>query len=168
MPVPVALVVQFLTALLAFSLVAAWYVRPALAHRPLRTALPPLLLPHLIRPISLWLLVPGVIVGPGMPSSFAQGTAYGDLVVTALAAIAVVMVRTERPGAVAAVWMFNVVGLLDALHNCLVGMTTQAPAHMGAAVLVPAYVVPLLLVSHALVFAVLLEHRRAITSAGAA
>lgn len=160
MPVPLIVGVEFAFALIAYGLVATWYVWPALSGRPLRTALPPLILPHLFRPVSLWLLAPGVIVQPTLPAVFATGTAYGDLLVTMLALAAVLLVRAERRGAVAAVWVFNVVGLADALRNCAVGIIHRAPAHMGAAALVPAFAVPLLLVSHVLVFKVLLEHRR--------
>jgi hypothetical protein len=157
--VPGLLVIQFLFALTGYALAAKWFVAPALTGRPLRSALPPLLLPHLARPISLWLLAPGVLVQPSLPIAFAQGTAYGDLVVATLAVIVTLLVRREHRFAVPAVWIFNVLGLLDALRNCIVGMRTHAPEHMGAMVFVPAYGVPLLLVSHALIFKVLLEHR---------
>ena len=118
------------------------------------------MLPHLARAVSLWLLAPGIIVEPTIPTSFATGTAYGDLVAVVLAIIAVFMARARHRGAVIAAWVFNVWGLVDALRNCAVGIATQAPEHMGAVALVPAYGVPLLLVSHALVFKVLLDHRR--------
>jgi hypothetical protein len=167
LPAPIALVVQFAFALTAYALVARWYVVPALVGRPLRDALPPLIVIHLVRPVSLWLLVPGVIVEPTIPHAFAVGTAWGDLVVTALAVLAIFLVRTERRSGVAAAWVFNVAGLLDALRNCAVGMQVCAPEHMGAAVLVPAYGVPLLLVSHVLVFRVLWQSRRAAAGARA-
>ena len=158
-PVPLVLVTQFLFALTAYTLVAKWFVVPALAGRPLRTALPVLLLPHLGRPISLWLLAPGIVTGPSLPVAFAQGTAYGDLVAATLALIAALLARREHAYAVGTAWIFNVLGLLDALRNCLVGMLTRAPEHMGAMVFVPGFGVPLLLVSHALIFKVLLEQR---------
>lgn len=160
MPVPAILLTQFFVALAGYTLVARWYVAPAVRGRPLREVLPPLILPHLIRPVSLWLLAPGVIVQPSIPRSFAEGTAYGDLVATALAFVAILMARQGTRGAAIAAWTFNVVGLLDALRNCLAGMRLQAPLHMGAAVLIPAFGVPLLLVSHGLVFKVLLDARR--------
>ena len=160
MPVPAILLTQFFVALIGYTLVARWYVLPALAGRPLRTALPPLLLPHLMRPVSLWLLAPGVVVQPSLPRSFAEGTAYGDLVATALALIAALLLRADAKGAVLATWIFNLIGVADALRNCLVGMRLQAPQHMGAMVFVPAFGVPLLLVTHVIVFKLLLDHRR--------
>jgi hypothetical protein len=71
----------------------------------------------------------------------------------------------RRPGAhrdagIVAAWVFNVVGLADALRNCVMGMKTGAPAHMGAGVLIPAFGVPLLIVSHALIFKLLIDHAR--------
>jgi len=159
MPVQVALVTQFVFALTAYSLVAKWYVAPAITGRPLRTVLPPLILMHLMRPISMWLLVPGVIVQPTIPMKFAQGTAYGDLVAATLALISAVMVRNGAKGALLMVWIFNVLGIFDALRNCLVGMVTKAPPHMGAMVFVPGYGVPLLLVSHVLIFMLLIKER---------
>src|SRR5688572_8586764 len=95
MPVPAILLTQFFVALIGYGLVARWYVVPALAGRPLKTALPPLMLPHLVRPVSLWLLAPGVVVQHSIPRTFAEGTAYGDLIATTLALIAVVLVRSE-------------------------------------------------------------------------
>lgn len=168
MPVPAILLTQFLVALIGYTLVAKWYVFPALAGWPLKLALPPLLLPHLVRPVSLWLLAPGVVVHPDIPRSFAEGTAYGDLVATGLALLAVLLVRAEASGAVVAAWIFNVVGLLDALRNCLVGMQLQAPQHMGAMVFVPAFGVPLLLVTHVLIFKLLWDHRRIARAASTA
>jgi len=160
MPAPPIVAVQFVFAFTAYGLAAKWYIAPKLAGRPLRATLPPLLLVHLVRPISLWLLAPGIIVLPTIPRGFAEGTAYGDLVSAVLALVAAVLVRNERPGALAAAWFFNAVGTLDALRNVVVGVRTGAPEHMGAAVLVPAYGVPLLLVSHMLIFYVLSQHRR--------
>jgi hypothetical protein len=160
MNAPQVVAVQFAFALLAYTLVAVWWIAPALATRPISRALPPLVLPHLLRPISLWLLVPGAVVREGMPLDFAVGTAMGDLVAAGLAIVTAIMVRKEVRGAVVVAWIFNVVGTVDALRNCVVGMRTAAPEYMGAMVFVPAYGVPLLLVSHALVFKVLLDHRR--------
>ena len=133
---------------------------PALAGRTLKAALPPLLLVHLVRPVSLWLLAPGAVVASTIPKGFAQGTAYGDLLTAALALLALALVRTESRSAVVAVWVFNVVGFLDAFRNCIVGMHERAPEHMGAMVFVPAYGVPLIFVTHVLVAKVLLDRRR--------
>jgi hypothetical protein len=159
-PVPPVVVTQFSFALIACALVAKWWIRPALRGMPLDRALPPLLLVHLVRPVSMWLLVPGVVVRPTMPADFATGTAYGDLVAASLALVAIVLVRRRHRAAVASAWVFNVIGSLDVLRNIAVGLFRGAPEHMGAMVFVPTYGVPIILVSHALVFVVLLDHRQ--------
>jgi hypothetical protein len=159
-PAPAALVVDFVFALTAYVLVARWYLLPALAGRPLRSSLPPLLLIHLVRPISLWLLVPGVIVKRTIPIGFAQGTAIGDLIAAVLALVAVFLVRSESKLAIPAVWLFNIVGFVDVLRNCLMGLMLRSPDHMGAAVLIPAFGVPAIIVSHGLIFKLLWDDRR--------
>ena len=160
MPAPIVLVIDFTFALIAYALVAHWYVLPALAERPLRSSLPPLLLIHLLRPISLWLLVPGVIVKRTIPIGFAQGTAFGDLLAAALALVAALLVRAESKLAIPAVWLFNIVGFVDVLRNCVTGLLLGSPPHMGAAVLIPAFGVPAIIVSHGLIFKILWDDRR--------
>lgn len=152
-----ALVVDFAFAITAFSLAAAWYLWPVLTRVPLKVALPPLLLLHLFRPVSLWLLVPGVVVTERIPPGFAAGTAYGDIVAAVLALVAAVMTRVQARGWRIAAWVFNLWGAIDAVKNCVVGMQQGSPAEMGVGVLVTAFCVPALLVSHALVFLLLLR-----------
>lgn len=155
-PVPVvASLVIFNVAVL--TSIARWYVVPRLARRPRHEALVPLLLVHLIRPISMWTLVPGVIVHPTLPQAWAWSTAIGDLIATGLAIAGVLALRRRARMAIAVVWVFNVVGALDALKNGIYAAKLGVIAHMGAAALVPSYGVPILLVSHGLVFWLLLR-----------
>lgn len=165
LPVPPIVVTQFLFTTGALSLVAVWYVLPALKRVPLRSSLPPLILLHLVRPVSLWLLAPGAIVKPTMPETFATQTAYGDLLSASLALVAAVLVRREAKGAVLLAWLFNIVGFIDVVKNVAVGMAQSAPAHMGAMAFVPAYGVPVVILSHLLIFKLLLDHRAAGSSA---
>jgi hypothetical protein len=149
------------------TLVARWYVAPRLARLPRHEALVPPILVHLVRPISLWLLVPGVVVRETLDRSWALSTAAGDLVATALALAAVLALRRGHQAGVALAWVFNfnVVGLLDALKNGAFAARLGVPPHMGPAVLVPAYPVAALLVSHGLVFWLLLRREPAVTPA---
>lgn len=160
LPVPPIVAIQFAFAITALGLAAGWYALPALRRLPLRSALPPLLLVHLVRPISMWLLAPGAIVKPTIPESFATQTAYGDILSAMLALGAAVLVRREAKGALAAAWVFSVVGFADVVKNVLVGLATQAPTHMGAMAFVPAYGVPVIIVSHLLIFKLLLDARK--------
>ena len=160
LPVPSIVAIQFAFMITALGLVAGWYVLPALKRLPLRSALPPLVLMHLVRPISLWLLAPGAIVKPTIPRSFATQTAYGDLLSALLALVAAGLLRRESKGAIVAAWIFNIVGFVDVVKNVLVGLMTQAPTHMGAMAFVPAYGVPVIIVSHLLIFKLLFDARK--------
>lgn len=70
--------------LVAYALLAKWYVQPWLAEKPIQQALIPLIFPHATRHIGLVFLVPGVVAEPP-PGSFAQVAAYGDLASALLA-----------------------------------------------------------------------------------
>ena len=137
---------------LVLSLIAIWYVAPRLAQQPVERALVPLLFVHLVRPISLWTLVPGQIVSTDLPPAWAWSTAIGDLIATALALASIVALRRGTRFAIPLVWLFNIVGLLDAVKNGILAARAGVPAHMGAAALIPAYAVPVLLVSHGMIF----------------
>lgn len=139
------------------SLIAAWYVAPKLAALPRERALVPLLLVHLLRPVSMWTTVPGVIVSPELDQTWARSTAIGDAIAALLALVAVIALRRRAGCAIGAVWVFNVVGFADVLKNGIFAAKQGVMPHMGALALVPSYGVPCLLVTHAMVFWLLLR-----------
>ena len=150
---------QFAASLLAYGLLARWYVWPRLLHRPLREALQPLLWPHVFRTLGLTMLVPGV-VDPDLPRSFAVAVAVGDAATAALALLTLVALRGAWPRALALVWGCNVVGSADLLHVLYQGVGAGVPEYrLGGAWFVPTYVVPALVVSHLMVFWLLAQSR---------
>jgi hypothetical protein len=140
----------------AWGIVAARYLWPALSRQPRIDALQPLLLLHGFRFIGLAFLVPGV-VSPDLPAGFAQPAAFGDLVAAALALLALAALRS-RPG-VGLVWLFNLWGTADLLYAYYLGRVGVGvePGHLGSAYFIPTVFVPLLLVTHVLVFRLLLR-----------
>src|SRR4029453_11877855 len=116
----------------------------------------PLLFLHAFRFVGLSFLVPGV-VSPELPAGFAQPAAYGDLATSMLALLAIATLGS-RVGTII-VWVFNIVGAVDLLNAFYqadrlgVGI---APGLQGAAYFIPTVLVPLLLVTHVLVFRILL------------
>ena len=147
---------QFALSLLVGSLLARWHVWPRLAALPTRRALPPLLFVHATRYIGLVFLVP-TVVPPGVPAAFAVPAAYGDLLAAGLALVALLALRGEWPGALALCWLFNVVGTADLLYALSQGV--RLDVQLGAAYYIPVLVVPVLLITHAMIF-VLLRRRR--------
>ena len=93
-------------------------------------------------------------MAPTLPSSFAIPAAYGDLAASVLASLALIALRTGWAGAMALVWVFNVVGTVDLL-NAL--RRADAVPHLGAAWFIPTLFVPLLLVTHFMIFVRLLK-----------
>ena len=151
---------QFLLSLIVYALIARWLVAPWLAAKPVEQALVPLILPHAFRHIGLTFLVPGVVAAP-LPPAFANPAAYGDLTTAVLAIVALVALRGRWTVALPLVWLFNLVGTVDLLYAVIGGFTVDAQQNMGAAWYIPTFIVPLLLVTHVMVFARLLRPKSA-------
>ena len=147
---------QFVMSLVVWGLIAKWLLAPWLAKMPQHQALFWLTLPHAFRHIGMVFLVPGVVAQP-LPADFALPAAYGDLVTGALALLALIALRTGWVGAVALVWLFNIVGTVDLLNA--LRHVNVAPA-FGAAWYIPTFLVPVLLVTHFMIFVRLLRRTR--------
>ena len=137
---------QFLSSLLVISLLSKWLVAPWLARHSRSEALFWLTLPHAFRGIGAVFLGAGVL-GQGLPGFFTIPTLYGGLITSVLALLALVFLRLDWKGAVAAVWLFNIVGTIDLLN-----IVRHAEANFGAARYIPTLLVPLLLVTHVMIF----------------
>ena len=144
---------QFALSLVVGALIARWHVWPRLAALPTRRALPPLLFVHATRYIGLVFLVP-TVVPPGVPAGFAVPAAYGDLLA---ALVALVALRGEWPGALALTWLFNLVGTADLLYALTQG--ARLDVQLGAAYYIPILAVPVLLITHAMMFVLLRRGR---------
>src|ERR1700729_539033 len=145
---------------IAFSLVA-WgmvtfrYIWPELRHRPRAEALRPLLTLHSFRFEGLAFLVPGV-VSADLPSAFAHSAAYGDIMAAILALLSLAALATR--GGVVMVLIFHLWGLGDLLRAFYEGNANGMQAgQLGAAYFIPTLFVPVLLITHALVFRILLQ-----------
>ncbi len=146
-------VLQLVLSLVVFGLLAKWVLAPWLASQSQREALFWLTLPHAFRHMGMVFLVPGVVAQP-LPDNFAIPAAYGDLATGVLALLALVLLRNGWKGAIGAVWVFNVVGTVDLLNA--LRHVDVAPS-FGAAWYIPTFLVPLLLVTHFMIFARLLK-----------
>ena len=151
--------------MLAWGAVCLNYVWPRIRELPLHAAARPILHLHLFRYIGLALIVPGV-VGPNLQAAFAAPAAYGDLVAMALAWVAL-MTGSGRYSRIA-IWAFSLWGLSDllfAFYQATIGVGIETPS-LGAAWFIPTVVVPVLLWTHVLVFAMLLRTSRSASFLG--
>jgi hypothetical protein len=140
---------------IAWGIVAAQYLWPELRDQPRAQALRPLLVLHSFRFIGLVFLVPGV-VSPELSAAFAHPAAYGDLLAAVLALLALAGLRTQL--GLLLVWVFNLWGTADLLNAFYQGNSVgMVPGQLGAAFFIPTVIVPLLLITHGLVFRLLLQ-----------
>jgi hypothetical protein len=141
--------------MIVWGIVTTRYIWPALRRRPRTEALEPLLILHSFRFVGLAVLVPGV-VSPDLPLAFARSAAYGDMVAAILALLALLLLPSSA--GTTAVWIFNIWGLGDLLNSFYQGPHTGLLAgQLGAAYFIPTFLVPLLLITHGVVFRILLK-----------
>jgi hypothetical protein len=144
---------QFVLSVVVISLLARWELSPRLARLKPHEALFWLTVPHAFRHIGLVFLVPGVVAQP-LPEYFALPAAYGDLAAGLLALTTLIALRSGWALALPVAWLFNLVGTVD-LFNAL--RHAEIVPYFGAAWYIPTFFVPLLLVTHYLSFARLLQ-----------
>src|SRR5215472_7500656 len=106
---------QFTLSLVAYTLIAFWYVVPRLSRVPRELALVPLLWVHAFRIVGGTILAPGA-VDAGVPMEFRLMIGYGDLATAFLALTALIALRARFRGAVALVWLCIIVGMLDTVN----------------------------------------------------
>ncbi len=93
-----------------------------------------------------------------MPSAFAHSAAYGDMIAATLAVLS--LLSLPRPTGIVIAWIFNIWGSADLLNAFYqAGHAGLVVGQLGATYFIPTFAVPLLLVTHALAFRILLQHR---------
>jgi len=143
--------------LVAWGIVTARYIWPELRFRQRADALQPLLILHSFRFIGLAFLVPGV-ASPDLPSAFAHPAAYGDIIAAILALLSLLLLPSAA--GVAATWIFSVWGSADLLNAFYQANHSGLLAgQFGAAFFLPTVIVPLLLITHGLIFRILVQHQ---------
>lgn len=142
---------------IAWGIVASRYIWPDLRVNKRAEALRPLLILHSFRFIGLAFLVPGV-VSPDLPSAFAHSAAYGDIIAATLALFSLLLLPSGAGVVIA--WIFNLWGTADLLNAFYEANRAGLLAgQLGAAYFIPTVLVPLLLITHALGFRILLHHQ---------
>ena len=151
--------INLLLSTLTFMLIAQWYVIPALNRMTREEALQPLLLLHSFRHIGLMFLAMGAVKYE-LPTAFSVPAGLGDLTASLLAFLALAFIRWRWSFAIPIVWLFNLEGTLDLFNAVFRGVINDAWNGMGATFWIPSVIVPALLVTHYLVFLILLHPAR--------
>ncbi|MEZ5842079.1 MAG: hypothetical protein R3D02_17180, partial [Hyphomicrobiales bacterium] len=107
---------------------------------------------HGIRYLGVMFSITGV-VRDELPEVFRKPATYGDLAAAFLAVIATFALRGDWPLAVPLVWLFNIVGTAHFIGDLVVGrMFIRHPGHLGACFFHVTMFLPALLVTHAVIF----------------
>ena len=149
-----------LTTFVSSAVAARLLAWPRLQNADPNRALTWLVAPHMfLRFIGLSLLVPGV-VSPLLPAGFAVPAAYGDLIAGILAIVATIALVNRTTWATTSVWLFNLWGTADFLFAFYQGPHVGLqPGMLGAAFFIVTAVVPPLLVTHILIFRLLVRRQ---------
>jgi hypothetical protein len=149
--------IQFTLSLIAYGLIAFWYVVPRLSRLPRELALAPLLWVHAFRVVGGTILAPGA-VDPGVPMEFRTMVGYGDMATAALALVALIALRTRFSGAIALVWLCLAVGMLDTVNAIIQSVHYNVFTYaLGVNWVIVSSYVPALLVSSLLILMQLLR-----------
>lgn len=114
---------------------------------------------HSFRFFGLVFILPGVV--GSLPASFAGFAAYGDFATGLLAILALLTVRI-RPLFWSFVVTFNLVGAADIILDYYHATLVDLPAHagqLGAMYAIPVLYVPLLMITHAVAFYLLMPRQ---------
>ncbi len=159
MPFPILFAISVTFGMAAWGAVAWHYIWPTLRESPSPENLKPILLLHGFRFLGLAFVMPGV-VSPDLPATFAQPVAYGDLITAVLALLALATLGTRTGTALT--WVFNAFGTADLFFAFYLGSRISlpdTPGLLGAGYFILMAYVPLLLITHGLVFRILMRTR---------
>jgi hypothetical protein len=105
------------------------------------------------------LLVTGM-VDPKLPTEFLSGAAYGDLLEAALAFASIFALRGNWRVAIPLVWVANTWGFVDLLNGVRGVLQLNVPSfNLATLWYVYTFYAPLVLVSHLLIFLVLIKSK---------
>jgi hypothetical protein len=159
MPVQALFGLSVAFSFIAWAIITARYFWPHLRSLSRADALRLLVSLHCFRFVGLSFLIPGV-VSPELPAAFARSAAYGDIVAATLALLSLAAFGSRW--GMTLIWVFNVWGTADLLEAFYLGNASGLLAgQLGAAFFIPTVIVPFLLITHGLVFRLLLQPEHA-------
>jgi hypothetical protein len=146
--------ISVLTSLIVWNKIIQQYFWPRFQNVEMRKAVQPILVLHSFRFGGLSFLVPGV-VHAGLNPAWAMPAAFGDFAAAILAFITLSMINTSffKP----LLWVFNILGLADLLLAFIDGPRYGIIPFLGASYYIVILYVPVLLLTHLMIFRLLLK-----------
>lgn len=141
---------------IVYAIAAKIYVFPRIGTVDPKNILIPILLLHATRHLGLMFLSPGATY-VGIPPEFTFPAAIGDLIAAILAILSIAIVIRGSSFSRLSLWIFNIWGTMDLLTAITLANFYQVESFMGPAYWIPAFWVPALLVTHFIVFVLLIR-----------
>jgi hypothetical protein len=153
---PAAKLLAFFMAmsLCAWGIIAKVHIVPLVDKRSKREALLVVVMPHMFRTIGAMAMFPGIAE---LPDAWKVPLAWGDGITAVLAMLSMIALHKSWAHATKLVWVFNVFGILDLLHNGYNAAALQVAPQLGVIGYVVGFGVPGMLMFHILVFRTLLR-----------
>ena len=150
-------VIQFVWFLVVWTTIAKLFVSPFAQRFEIKDKLSIWLLPQLFRVLGVGLLVQNL--APDLPYSFAVPTAIGDSITSILALVSLIALQKQWTSAHSLVLVCNVIGSLDLAIALPHAAVIKAPNYLAAQWYVPAAILPLMIVSHVMIWRTLFRYR---------
>lgn len=153
--------------LVAFAMIAVWYLAPALNRKPLTVALTTLLWFHAFRYVALQIFSAAAVGGLNATSGTLQTIAFGDLITAVLALISIAALRRGPGVARVLVWATAIIGTADLVSATVAGISGHLiDTASNWSWFILAVYVPILWITAGMIFWQLLARRNApLTSA---
>ena len=149
--------ISVLMSLIVWNKLSKKYLWLQIKDRELKKAAEPILVLHSFRFAGLSFLVPGV-VHAGLNPVWAMPAAFGDFTAAILAFIT--LLRINSTSFKSLLWVFNILGFIDLLLAFADGPRYSILPFLGATYFIVIVYVPLLLLTHLMVFKLLLRNKR--------
>ena len=149
--------ISVLMSLIIWNKLSKKYLWLQIKDLELKKAVQPILVLHSFRFAGLCFLVPGV-VNAGLNPAWAMPAAFGDFTAGVLAFITLLFIN--RTSFRALLWVFNILGLIDLLLAFADGPRYGIVPFLGATYFIVILYVPILLLTHLMVFKLLLKNKR--------
>ena len=149
--------ISVLTSLMVWNKLSKKYIWLQVKDLELKKAVQPILILHSFRFAGLSFLVPGV-VHAGLNPAWAMPAAFGDFTAAILAFIT--LLRINSTSFKFLLWIFNILGLLDLLLAFADGPRYGILPFLGATYFIVILYVPILLLTHLMVFKLLIKNSK--------
>lgn len=146
--------ISVLTSLLVWNKISNKYFWHQFKDQELKKAVQPILFLHSFRFAGLSFLIPGV-VNAGLNPAWAMPAAFGDFAAAILAFVSLSLINSTsfRP----LLWVFNILGLADLILAFIDGPRYGILPFLGAGYFIIILYVPILLLTHFMVFRLLFK-----------